>query len=617
MKAFRSLKFILIAWALCNCIDLGAQISQIEPPFWWAGMHDSGLQLMLHGSEIADADVEFSYDGVTLVSVSRTQNPNYLFIDLKITPGVQPGTMDVTLTRDGRSIAAFKYELKPRKEGSSLRQGFDDSDVIYLVMPDRFANGDPSNDQFAGMSDKLNRKDPDGRHGGDLQGIIDHLDYIAGMGFTTLWLNPVLENNQKRGSYHGYAITDFYKVDKRLGSNDDYLRLGETARKYGIKLIMDMVFNHCGSEHWWMDDLPSPDWINAYPDFFISSHRKLVNQDPYASDFDKKRMVDGWFVPSMPDLNQKNPFLKNYLIQNSIWWIEYAGLAGIRMDTYPYPDKEMMSEWNARILKEYPKFTVVGEEWSTDPAVVSYWQKGQINKDHYRSNLTSLMDFPLQNAISKGLTEHESWDSGLINIYRVLADDFIYPDPCDLVVFTDNHDMSRFYMQVGMDEGLYKIGIALLLTTRGIPQVLYGSEIPMTHQEGNNHGFIRKDFPGGWTGDPVNAFTGKGLTQKEADMQKYFRTLLNWRMENPVIYTGKLRHFVPENGMYVYFRFDVNKKYMVILNKNKTRQTLDPGRFDEVILASKTGTDVVSGEQFRLDAPMTIPALSPLILELQ
>lgn len=483
-------------------------VSRVEPLNWWAGMNSPDLQLMVYGRNISAADVKVDYPGVQLISVSKVQNPNYLFVDLKLGRDVKPGIFDIVFENGGKVVASWNYELKAREEGSADREGFGTSDVICLITPDRFVNGNPQNDWVEGMKEKPDRGNRDGRHGGDIRGIINSLDYLQGMGFTAVWLNPVLENNMTRVSYHGYSTTDFYQVDPRYGSNEEYRELNDELDRRGMKLIMDMIFNHAGSEHWWMDDLPMPDWINNYPEYTITTHQRTVNQDPHVSEADFRAMIDGWFVPSMPDLNQRNPFMSKYLIQNSIWWIEYVGIEGIRQDTWPYPDKDMMAEWAERVLEEYPGFNIVGEEWSLNPAIVSYWQNGQVNHDGYHCPLPSLMDFPLQDAVSKGLTEEEGWGTGLIRIYEMLANDFLYPDPGSLVVFPDNHDMSRFYMQVGEDVGLLKMGLAFFLTTRGVPQLYYGTEVLMTHP-GDSHGDIRSDFPGGWDGDSINAFTGE------------------------------------------------------------------------------------------------------------
>ncbi len=608
--------FILVWFIAFGLVaGLSAQVERVEPPFWWTGMRDSSLQLMIHGTDISQSEISLSFPGVEVKNVHRPVNRDYLFVDLVISPSAKAGSFDLRLT-EGRKKYTVGYELKQREPGSANREGFNASDVIYLLMPDRFANGDTSNDEVPGMLQGLNMNDIYGRHGGDLKGISDHLQYIKNMGFTALWLNPVLENNQKTESYHGYAITDFYRVDPRLGTNEQYANLSNELNSRGIKLIMDMVFNHCGSEHWWMKDLPDSTWINDYPNFFLTSHIHIANEDPYASVYDVDRLTRGWFVPTMPDLNERNPFLAKYLIQNSIWWIEYAGLAGIRMDTYPYNDKEMMAEWNRRVLKEYPRFNNVGEEWDTNPSVVSYWQRGQVTREGFKPDLPSLMDFPNQSALVKGLNEPDSFELGLRRLYDVLAQDFLYPDPDNLVIFADNHDMARFFMQVKKDTGLFNLGMAYILTMRGIPQIFYGTEILMTHPGTNQHGNIRKDFPGGWHGDTVNAFTGQGLGPGQLAMQKKLMKLINWRKSSKVIHSGKLLHYVPEGGIYVYFRYNDSGRVMVILNKNTDLKRLDLGRYGQGINGSRRGQDVLTGKSYDLTGPLDLPPRTPLILEL-
>ena len=592
-------------------------LDRVEPVFWWTGMKDPNLQLMVHGQDIAGAKVELNYPGVTLESVARVENPDYLFLNLIINPAAKPGTFSISFDVKQKTVASYSYELKSREKNSADRAGFNSSDVIYLITPDRYANGDPGNDAMPGMKEKPDRSDKNGRHGGDLKGITDHLDYIQKMGFTTVWLNPVLENNMTHTSYHGYAITDYYRVDPRYGTNGEYRNLSEALKKRGMKLIMDMVFNHCGSEHWWMNDMPMPDWINHYPDYQITSNRHTVIEDPHASQADKAAMTDGWFVSSMPDLNQRNPFVATYLIQNSIWWIEYAGLNGIRQDTWPYPDKQMMAEWTKRILEEYPDFDIVGEEWSMNPAILSYWQKGKTNADGYQSWLPGLMDFPLQNALSNGLKNEESWDQGLIQIYETLGNDFLYPNAGNLVVFPDNHDMTRFYTQVGEDPDLAKMGVAFFLTTRGIPQIFYGTEILMSSPGPKEDGVIRSDFPGGWAGDPVNAFTGQGLTGQQKGMQNYVQRILNWRKDKEVIHHGKLMHFVPQDGIYVFFRYNDQDAVMVVLNKNKEEKDLLTDRFQEMMLGYSSGKDIISSVEIPDLTMIHVPARSAMIIELK
>jgi len=610
MKRLITLFIILIT------LNVAAQeVERVEPPNWWAGMKSPDLQLMVYGENISKADVSIDYPGVELEAVTKVENSNYLFVDLKLNKEVKPGTFDIQFKVNDSEVANYSYELRERAENSANREGFNSSDVICLITPDRFVNGDTSNDEVKGMKEGLDRSYNYGRHGGDLQGIINSLDYLQDLGYTAVWLNPVLENDMPEASYHGYACTDFYKVDARFGSNKEYVELKKELDKRGMKLIMDLIFNHCGSEHWWMHDMPMKDWINNYPDYKITNHRRTVNQDPHASQTDTRGMVDGWFVKEMPDLNQKNPYLAKYLIQNSIWWVEYVGLEGIRQDTWPYPDKNMMSVWTKELLEEYPDFNVVGEEWSMNPAIVSYWQKGKYNADGYKNYAPSMMDFPLQSAVSQGLKNTESFDNGLIQIYNALANDFQYPDPNNLTIFPDNHDMSRFFVQVNEDVDLLKMGVAFFLTTRGIPQIYYGTEILMRH-DGSEHGDIRADFPGGWEGDNVNAFTGVGLSEEAKDMQRYVSTIQNWRKTATVIHNGKLMHFIPENGTYTYFRYTDDEAVMVILNKNTETKTIKTDRFEEIILGYTSGKEMISGKQISDISEITVPAKSAVIVEL-
>lgn len=603
-----SLVFSVSAFAL--------NVDRVEPMFWWVGMKNPNVQLMVHGSEIASSEISMNYPGVKITAVSRQENPNYIFIDLLISPEAKAGSFPIQFRKGKKEITTCTFELKARVPHSSERKGFDGSDVIYLITPDRFANGNPSNDAVAGMKELPNRSDYNGRHGGDIQGIKNSLDYISGMGFTAVWLNPVLENNMTQVSYHGYSTTDFYKVDPRYGSNEEYRELAQALHQKGMKLMMDMIFNHIGSEHWWMNDLPSPDWLNFYPEYKITTHRRTVNQDPYASVVDKKAMSDGWFVPTMPDMNQRNPFLMNYLIQNSIWWTEYVGLDGIRMDTYPYPDKFGMAEWTRRMLEEYPHFYMVGEEWTLNTAIVAYWQKDHVNQDGYVSQLPGLMDFPMNNAVIQGLKNPDA-GSGWLTMYENLANDFQFAHPEKLVVFPDNHDMSRFYTQLGENSDLMKLGVAYYATTRGIPQLFYGTEILMSNPGPKEDGIIRSDFPGGWPGDKVNAYTGEGLSEKQKQAQDYVRKLLNWRRHCAAVHSGALKHFVPADGIYVYFRYNDSGKVMVILNKNSEPRSLDTSRFSEIMGSCTSGTEIISGKTITNLKNLEVPAMEAMIIELK
>ena len=593
-------------------------IERMEPPFWWAGMVNPELQLMAYGQNIADLDVELeAYEGVELTAVTKLQSPNYLVLDLRLDPEVKPGAINIHFKRGKESIIKHEYVLRKRKEGSAQREGFNTSDVMYLITPDRFVNGNPENDYVEGMKEKPNRSFIGGRHGGDIKGILDKLDYIKDMGFTAIWVNPVLENDMEEYSYHGYSTTDFYKVDTRFGSNEEYLELSKKANEMGIKMIMDMIVNHCGSEHWWMKDPPSADWVNhqdKLPDWQsipITSHKKATVQDPYVSEADSKAFTDGWFVHTMPDLNQQNPYMATYLIQNSIWWVEYADLAGIRMDTYPYPDKDYMTDWTCQVMAEYPNLNIVGEEWNGNPAIVAHWQEGKLNANGYTSCLPSLMDFPLQEQVVQGL------NSDLNRMYEMLALDFIYADPSNFVVFPDNHDMSRFYTQVNEDFDLFKLGIAYFLTVRGIPQIYYGTEVLMKNPGTTDHGVIRSDFPGGWAGDKVNGFTGEGLTKQQKEAQAFFKKLLNWRKDNNIIHRGKLMHFTPQDDIYVLFRYYDEGKVMVVLSKNKETVSLDLGRFAEMLGDASKGKEVISGKEVTLKGSLEVPAMTPMIIEIQ
>jgi glycosidase len=593
------------------------QIERVEPPFWWAGMKNTELQIMVYGKAIGSLRPEMVYDGVEIKKTVSVENPNYLFLYLEIAPNSSPGKFIIDFKNSkGNVRESVSFELLEREDGSAERKGYDNSDVMYLITPDRFANGNLTNDSVASLSEGVDRTNKWGRHGGDIQGIINNLDYLKDLGFTAVWINPVLENNQKEQSYHGYSTTDFYKVDPRFGSNEEYRGLSKKAGEKGIKLIMDMIMNHCGSGHWWMDDLPSGDWLNSPNEYVKTSHRRTTLRDAYSSQYDKRNFTDGWFVPTMPDLNQRNSQLAKYLIQNTIWWIEFADLSGIRMDTYPYSDKDFMTDWTCSIMQEYPYFNICGEEWSLNPAVLAYWQQGKDNPDGYTSCLPGLLDFPLQNALVKALTEEEKSDAGMINLYDMLSNDFLYVDPFKHVIFPDNHDMSRIYSQLGEDYNLYKLAMVYFTTIRGTPQFYYGTEVLMSNMGDNSHGNIRSDFPGGWQGDKINGFSGKGLTGKQLEAQTFIKKLLNWRKNSKVIHQGKLMHFVPIDGVYVYFRYDENKKVMIVLNKSKEKKGLDLKPFAEMLNGSISGLDVITGKKVFLQALLEIDSKQPMIIEL-
>ena len=587
-------------------------IDHIEPSFWWAGMKNRDLQIIVHAKDIAYLRPKINTSGIRLVNVIQTFNRNYLFLNLEIQPTVKPQIFTIDFLKDEKVVFSHPYTLKERKENSAARQGFSTADVLYLITPDRFANGDPSNDNHPDMREKSNKSFKGGRHGGDIAGIIKNLDYIKSTGFSAIWLNPVLENNQTEYSYHGYSITDFFKVDPRFGSNDSYLDLVKNCHEKGLKVIMDMIVNHCGSFHWWMNDLPDIDWINFDNKFVNTTHQRAVIQDVHVSEYDKKMFTDGWFVETMPDLNQKNKLLATYLIQNAIWWIEYADIDGIRMDTYPYPDKDFMSDWTCAVMAEYPGFNIVGEEWSENPAIVAHWLKGKVNPNGYSSCLPGAMDFPIQGALRKSLTNNNWYP-----LYETLSMDFLYPDANSLVVFPDNHDMSRLFSQVNENLELFNLGLTYMLTTRGTPQIYYGTEILMSNPGTDDHGIIRSDFPGGWQGDQKNGFSNIGLSSKQIETKIHIQKLLKWRENKGVIHHGKMMHFVPENNIYVYFRYDNDEKVMVVLSLNKMDVSLDLKRFKEMLPNSFSATEIISGTNMELSDALNVPAYKSLILALK
>ena len=592
-------------------------IDRVDPPCWWSGMKDNSLQLMIHGKDIGKTKAFLEYSGVKVKNSTGTGS-DYLFVDLSVGNSAKPGmiTIKFKLNEKDSTLVSYKYELKARVKESSKRQGFTSSDLIYLIMPDRFANGDPSNDDMPGMLEKADRTNPNGRHGGDIQGITDHLDFIQKLGVTTIWSTPLCENNMPAYTYHGYAITDMYKIDPRFGTNDSYAEMVSAAHKKGMKVVMDMVFNHFGTNAYWMKDLPQQDWVNQWPEFTRSNYRGGVLSDPHRSQYDEKKMSQGWFDHSMADFNQKNPYVAKYLIQNSIWWIEFAGLDGIRQDTYPYSDKDFMADWMKALRDEYPNLNTVGEAWINYPPQVAYWMDNKKNADGYRSYLSHVFDFPLMGAIQKAFTENEGWDTGLARLYELLSQDFLYSDPSHLVVFADNHDIERMYPVLKTVDNV-KMALAFLATTRGLPLIYYGTEALSDRGDLQGDPGKRKDFPGGWQGDEVNMFTGQNLSNDQKDVLEYTQTLFNWRKGNKTVQEGKLTHYIPEDGMYVYFRTLGKESVMVIMNNNeKYVKTLATDRFAENLKGYKTGKDVITGNQVKDLSKIEVPAKSVKIIEL-
>ena len=593
------------------------EVERIEPANWWVGMVHHRVELMVHGAGIAATTPRIDRAGVTLVEVQRTDSPNYLFATVDVAADAAPGEVAIEFLERGKVVATKAWRIDAREPGSAQRRGFGNADAIYLVTPDRFADGDPSNDSVAGLREAANRANPNGRHGGDLAGIRRHLDYIASMGFTQLWITPVLENDQPEYSYHGYAITDLYRTDPRMGSNDDYRALSREAKAQGIGLVMDVVLNHIGSGHWWMRDLPARDWIN-HPDRYVeTNHRRTTIQDPHAAPEDRAQFVQGWFARVMPDLNQRNPHLARYLIQNSLWWIETAVLSGIREDTFGYADADFLSAWGKAILDEYPGFSMVGEEWSPNPAIVAHWQHGKSNPDGHVPYMPSMMDFPVHIALRDALSRPEGWDSGWVEVYEALANDFLYPDPGALVVFAENHDTPRLLAQLDGDVALWKLAMAFVATTRGTPQFYYGSEVLLRGPKQRNDGELRADMPGGWAGDAASAFTGEGLGAEQRDAQEWVRALFQWRKRTPVLHDGGLVHYAPQDGVYVYFRYDGQDTVMVALNRNPRTTPLALARFARFLPAGVHARDALGGEPVALGTSLELPAQSATILELK
>jgi len=612
-------KSLVIALSFLT-LSIYAQIERVEPAFWWVGMKNSQLQLLIHGSDICNRKVIINYPGIKILKTNRACSPNYLFVTLEINSKIaKAGNFNIELTQPDKSKLSVTYELRNRKADSEKRLGFSSEDVIYLLMPDRFANGDTKNDNVDSQPEKANRTIDYGRHGGDIKGMKDHLDYIKKLGATAIWSTPLLENNYSKYTYHGYAISDFYKIDPRFGSNDEYVDFVNASHQKGLKVIMDMVSNHSGIWAWWMSDLPFEDWIHQWPTYTPTNHKAATIKDIHAAKVDKKQMLDGWFDTTMPDLNQQNEYFWTYYIQNSIWWVEYANLDGIRMDTYPYNDRDAMAKWAKAITDEYPHINIMGETWLSSSQDIAFWQKDAVNSLKYNSQLPTAMDFMTERSLETCFNEHgKSWeDKGMNRLYNTIANDYLYANTNNLLIFAENHDTQRFNHQVNESLAKFKMAMSFLMTTRGIPQIYYGSEIGMTGNKDKGDGDIRRDFPGGWQGDSINAFTATGRTSIQNDYFNFLSKLLNWRKNKAVIHTGLLTHYVPDNDVYVYFRYNDKGKIMVIINNNETEQTMKTDRYAESLENKSTGTDVITGKIYDLKNSLTLPKESALILELK
>lgn len=609
--------FTIVIALLYLAAFVSANVNRIDPPMWWTGFENPNLQLMVYGDDITLLTPIINYEGVSIEAITRAQSPNYLFIDLKIDKNTKPGNFDIQFKKENKIVSTYLYSLNERTEGSAKRKSFDNSDVMYLLFPDRFANGNQSNDSQPNLTDKLNRDDSFGRHGGDIKGIMDHLDYLKDLGITAVWTTPLLEDNQPSGSYHHYAVTDFYKIDGRFGTNEEYKNMVETLHDNGIKVIMDVIPNHCGSAHPWMHDLPFNDWVHGGTNYAQTNYRINTTNDPYVSQLDADLNFNGWFVREMPDLNQNNPFMLTYLKQFAIWWLEYTQLDGIRVDTYVYNDPIKIAEWTKAILAEYPYLNIVGECWQHSAAEIAYWQSGTLNYNGYDSGLPSVMDFYLHDAVSVAFNENEQgWDRGVAQLWKTLSQDYLYANPFNLVTFLENHDTQRFSTQVGNNVSKYKLAMTFLLTTRGIPQLYYGSEILMGGDKAKGDGDIRREMPGGWANADRSAFTANGRTDTENEVFNYIQKLIKWRNNHPVIHTGKLLHFIPQNNVYTYFRMNNENTVMVILNNNPESQSIDPAHFKQVLASYSKGEDILSGQTISVQNNIEIDGNSAMVLEL-
>lgn len=610
-------KILVLLFTFLLSTSLFAQkLERIEPMFWYTGMHNPKLQLLVHGENISKASVTLSFPGVKLVKVNKVENPNYLFLDLEISASAKAGQFPIAFSANGKK-QVYRYELKNRNKSADRIQGVTNKDFIYLLMPDRFSNGDKSNDVVQGLTETaLNRDSMYYRHGGDIQGVINNLDYLKDLGVTTVWMTPEVENDMPQASYHGYAVTDHYKIDPRYGTNELFKKYVETAHAKGLKVIKDIVHNHIGTGHWFYKDLPMKNWVNQWPKFTNSSYRDQTIMDPHASVADRKQMLDGWFVPSMPDLNQRNPYVQNYLTQNHIWWIEYAGIDGLRLDTYPYNDPAYMADWAIKLKAEFPHLSVFGETLVTAAANQAFFTGGNTVNRGFDTHLQGVTDAVLKDAMYEGINGKNGWVDGINRVYATLAHDFLYKNPNTNCIFLDNHDMSRFYSMVNEDFDKYKMGIAMLLTMRGIPEMYYGTEILMKNYS-NPDGLVRSDFPGGWDGDKKDKFIADGRTSKENEAFNFVKTLASFRKKSDALQTGKLMQYVPQDDLYVYFRYNNNPKgsVMVIVNNTEKEKNLNTDRFVERTAGISSARNVISGESISIKE-IKVPAKTTLVLEL-
>ena len=607
------------------------QVTRVEPLSWWTGMK-MPLQILVQGENISSYDVAIEGDkGVEVGKVNKADSPNYLFVDVKIASNAAPGIYYLVFSKDGQSFK-YPYEIAARKEGSAERTSFTTADMIYLIMPDRFANGDPSNDSVEGMPDKADRSKPFGRHGGDIQGIINNLDYIRDLGATAIWSTPLLEDNLPVTTYHGYACTDYYHIDARFGDNDLFRTYVQKAHEKDLKIIMDIVPNHAGSGHWWMEDVPFKDWYHVFDTYTGSNIVFSTNMDPNASKQDLYIQESGWFDTSMVDMNLDNPFMLKYFQQWAIWWIEWADLDGFRVDTYPYNEKEPMAQWCKAVMDEYPNFNIVGECWTASIPQLAYWQGGNANKDGFDSNLKSIMDFPLHDAMRLGLNEdNPGWGEGILRVYDILSHDFVYHDLSNMMIFPGNHDTARLGDALRKNPDRVKIAMALMATMRGYPQIFAGDELMFVSnnlKDAGDHGGLRVDFPGGWEGDEMNLFTAEGRAAADkntdglavpkgqaADLYDYVSRLFQWRKTKDVIHNGKTMHFMTRDNTYGYFRYDDNDVIFVYINNSLEPKSIPWSYYKEINEGLKGGVNVMTGEACEVSDATVVAPQSVLIVE--
>ncbi|WP_234734074.1 glycoside hydrolase family 13 protein [Tellurirhabdus bombi] len=614
--------YITVAGALAQT-GAPPAIQRIEPTNWWVGMKQTTLQLLVYGPQAGTMTYSINYPGVQLVKTHQVENPNYAFLDLTIAPTTKAGTLQIVGKAAGKSLSRA-YELKARSR-EPKGQGVNSADFIYLLMPDRFANGNPSNDKFDDMLDKqADTKSPYLRHGGDLQGVMEHLDYLQELGVTTLWMTPVIENDEAlkqeapdrmQAGYHGYHFTDHYRIDRRFGGADAYVKLSKALHQRGMKLVQDAVYNHVSNDHWMFKDQPTKDWFNQWPAYTSSSHKEQSLYDPYAAESDRNLQLNGWFTPFLPDLNQRNPFLANYLIQHAIWSTETFNLDGWRVDTYKYNDLDFLNRCNQALLREYPNMFIFGESWVGNPVAQAFFVKNNIKFD-FASNQPGGLDFVFFGAALDALKQNFSWDDGVNRLYNTFAQDAVYADPMKLVTFLDNHDTDRYLSMIGEDFNKYKMGLTWLLTARGIPSIYYGTEVLMKNFKNPSDAEVRRDFPGGFKDSPENKFLASGRAGKEADAFNLVKKLAIYRKNTPTLHSGKLMQYVPQDGVYVYFRYDANKTILIATNSMDQEKSMETSRFSERMKGYSQARNILNDEVLRDLKTIKLPAKTVMVLEL-